>query len=87
MKGAMNRLSTRGSGVAGGFSRLSSRRQDQVYSQAASPVTASLGGQEISLDPPFYDPQLSASKEREMEVGQTKGERRGQKNATSLGRT
>lgn len=44
-----------------GFSGVSSRKWDQADSRAARRATASLGGQEISSDPPFYDPQLSAS--------------------------
>ncbi len=57
-----------------GFSTVSSRKWDQTYSQAARPATTRLGGQEISSDPPFYDPQLSASERHGgLEVGQERG--------------
>lgn len=80
MSRAIDCLSTKGRRAAVGFSTVSSRRWDQTYSQAARPATASLGGQEISSDPPFYDPQLSA-RERHggLEVGQERGRKRGQK--------
>lgn len=63
-----------------GFSSVSSRKRDQTYSQAARPATTRLGGQEISSDPPFYDPQLSA-RERHggLEVGQERGWKNGKK--------
>lgn len=61
MSGAINCLSTKERRAVVGFSSVSSKKWDQTYSQAAGPATTSLGGQEISSDPPFYDPQLSAS--------------------------
>lgn len=72
-----------------GFGSVSSRKWDQTYSQVARPATTSLGGQEISSDPPFYDPQLSASESlRGLEVGQRRGRwKKRPENVTSLGRT
>ena len=60
MSRTINCLSTRGRRAGLGFNSVSSRRWDQTYSQAARLATASLGGQEIRSDPPFYDSQLSA---------------------------
>lgn len=94
MSGAIDCLSTKGRKAAVGFSTVSSRKWDQTNSQAARPAITSLGGQEISSDPPFYDPQLSASGRLEgMEVGQDRRRRRrgcgGERpeNVTSLGST
>lgn len=53
MSGAIDRLSTKGRKAAVGFSTVSSRKWDQTYSRAARPAISSLGGQEISSDPPF----------------------------------
>lgn len=70
MSRAINCLSTKGGRAAVGFCSVSIRKWDQTSSQAARSATASLGGQEISSDPPFYDPQLSASKRHGgLEVG------------------
>lgn len=77
MSGAIDRLSTKGRKAAVGFSTVSSRKWDQTYSRAARPAISSLGGQEISSDPPFYDPQLSASgRLGGLEVGQQHRDRR-----------
>lgn len=85
---AINGLSIKGRRAVVGFNSVSSRKWDQTYSQTARPATASLGGQEISSDPPFYDPQLSASeKHRGLEVGQGERKAKWPKNVTSLGRT
>lgn len=41
-----------------GFSGVVGGKRDLAQSHAGRPATSSLGGQEISSDPPFYDPQL-----------------------------
>lgn len=83
MSAAINCLSAEGRRAAVGFGSVSSRKWDQTYSQVARPAATSLGGQEISSDPPFYDPQLSASESLGgLEVGQRRGrggEKKGQK--------
>lgn len=80
MSGAINCLFTKGRRAALGFSNVSSRKWDQTISQAARTATASLGGQEINSDPPFYDPQLSAGERHGgLEVGQERGRKSRQK--------
>lgn len=47
-----------------------------------------LGGQEIISDPPFYDPQLPASRRPGgLEVQEGRGRIGGQKNGTTMGTT
>lgn len=60
MSGAIVCLHSKRRRAAGGFISVSSIKQDQDYSRALRPATASLGGQEIRRDPQAYDPQLSA---------------------------
>lgn len=83
MSRAIDCLSTEGRRGAVGFCSVSSRKWDQTYSQAARPATNSLGGQEITSDPAFYDPQLSAGGSMEDRAGEKV--EKWPKNVTSLG--